>query len=217
MPRSIVIYSSKDTFVELKAALNETFGDVSVKPYTLSFAQPTGSGLHRIRITELVDGAVAPIIAKVGQQGSPTIAASTDKDVRAMSYEELMEDADRARRVVALQFISPTMLPVGGRSVPFPVLSTLFDGYGSYWEAFSHMPVTGLEAMLDHLCVTDFRISCSPTEYGVGFEGRLAMELDKGRTEKEIALFNVLSDFSFFCGSGVHTHCGLGQTKRLPG
>jgi CRISPR/Cas system endoribonuclease Cas6 (RAMP superfamily) len=45
----------------------------------------------------------------------------------------------------------------------------------------------------------------------------MALEVEKGRTEEEIGLFNTLIDYAFFCGTGMYTDAGLGQTRRLPG
>jgi hypothetical protein len=39
--------------------------------------------------------------------------------------------------------------------------------------------------------------------------------MERGRTEQEIALFNTLVDFAFYCGTGAHTDEGLGQTRRM--
>ena len=52
-----------------------------------------------------------------------------------------------------------------------------------------------------------------------GAEGWVVLEMEKGRTEQEIALFNTLVDFAFYCGTA--TRWGAGADKengwRVPG
>ena len=49
----------------------------------------------------------------------------------------------------------------------------------------------------------------------MGFEGRVSLELDKGLSEETIRLFNLLVDYASYCGTGLYTNEGLGQTGRL--
>ena len=51
--------------------------------------------------------------------------------------------------------------------------------------------------------------------FGTGGQGWVTLEMEKGRTEEEIGLLNALIDFAFYCGTGVHTEAGLGQTRRI--
>ncbi len=68
---------------------------------------------------------------------------------------------------------------------------------------------------LAHVHVADFKLSCVATPFGPGSQGWVKLEMEKGRTEEEIALFNGLIDFAFYCGTGAHTDEGLGQTRRM--
>ena len=63
--------------------------------------------------------------------------------------------------------------------------------------------------------MTDFKISCAAAgpivrgRYGRA-EGWVTLEMERGRTEQEIALFNTLVDFAFYCGTGARTDEGAG-------
>jgi CRISPR/Cas system endoribonuclease Cas6 (RAMP superfamily) len=170
----------------------------------------------RIRATELKQGTLMPLLDELGKKGAATFASTGDREVRAASYEDLLGDADPFRRVAALQFASPMIAQVSEAYVPFPVTSATFDRYREAWDAFSEdaLPPAAAEVMR-YVRVADFRISPAATPFGTGAEGWITLEMETGRTEKEIALFNALVDFAFYCGTGVHTTEGLGQTRRM--
>jgi len=186
-----------------------------IKPYTFSYAQRTDAGSVRVRITEVSDGALTQEWADMAKRGEATLASSPDRDVRRRTFDELMVNADRASRETALQFVSPIIVEVSGRAVPFPVFPAVFEQYIAVWNAFSDTKISAGTEGLGHVHVTDFRISCVASAFGPGSQGWVKLEMEKGRTEVEIALFNGLIDFAFYCGTGLHTDEGLGQTRRM--
>ena len=215
MPRSVVIYTSAATLSALRESIRLRFGHERTKPYTLSYDQKTDAGKGRLRLCELVDDALLPMISDLVAKGEATFGGPSDRDVGSRSYEELLEDADRRRRVALLQFSTPVIVEVSRAPVPFPVMPAIFEGYVSAWRAFSGVAIpSGFEG-LRHVSMTGFKVSCVVTPFGPGAQGWVRLEMDKGRTEAEIALFNGLIDFAFFCGSGLHTEEGLGQTRRI--
>jgi hypothetical protein len=217
MPRSAVIYTSPETFAGFGSSLRRKFEAHTIKPYTLSFVQKVDGAHIRVRVTELMDGSVMPMIAGLTSEGLMVSSSGVDKDVRNVAYDDLVEDADRARRVVTLQLASPVIVGLSGRQVPFPVFPFIFQEYTELWNAFSPalLPVGGEWLAGVHL--TDFKISCVKTPFGPGGQGWVTLEMEKGRTEEEIASFNTLIDFAFYCGTGLHTVDGLGQTKKMVG
>lgn len=216
MPASIVIYTSNETFSVLRALLRQSTAGRAVKPYTLSFGQKTGSGSIRVRASEMSEGVVLPAIADIVRRGEATLASAADRDVRAATYEELMGEADRTKRIARLQWTSPLCVELGGQPVPFPVMPLVFARYRAVWSAFSTVRLpAGAEQVFERVQVTDFRISCVASPFGPGAQGWVTVEMEKGRTEEEIALFNGLIDFAFYCGTGLHTEEGLGQTRRM--
>jgi hypothetical protein len=215
MPRYVVIYTDPATLAGLKEFARREYAGCSTKPYTFSFGQKTQSPNLRARICELREGVLAPAIDELVKKGIAVLAAPQDRDVRVRTYGELMGDADRRTRVATLQFASPIILEVSGEIVPFPVIQVIFRKHIEVWQAFSGMDISGSANALKAVRVIDFKISCMSTPFGPGAQGWVRLEMEKGRTEEEIALFNGLIDFAFFCGTGLHTDEGLGQTRRM--
>ena len=215
MPRSVVIYTDSATLTGLRDFARREYAGCSTKPYTFSFGQKTEGLNLRARICELHEGVLAPAVGELVKQRIAVHASSQDRDVRVRTYEELIEDADRRTRVATLQFASPIILEVSGEIVPFPVIPAIFRKYTEVWQAFSDVDISGSAEALKHIRVTDFKISCVSTPYGPGAQGWVRLEMEKGRNEEEIALFNGLIDFAFFCGTGLQTDEGLGQTRRM--
>jgi CRISPR/Cas system endoribonuclease Cas6 (RAMP superfamily) len=131
------------------------------------------------------------------------------------TYEELMENADRFNRTASLHFASPTIINLDGAETPFPVVPVLLHHYMDVWNLFSPTAIAGGGEWVGRVRLRDFKISCVMTPFGPGFQGWITLELDKGRTELEIASFNALLDFAFYSGTGLYTSRGLGQTRRV--
>lgn len=214
MPRSRVLYLSKEAFSALTAGLREAFSERAIKPYTLSFGNPSADGSLRTRLTELEEGSCEPLVADLAASWPVTVASSSDPEVMAASYQELFEASDRYERRARLRFVSPTVTSLGGYPVPFPVLPILFSLYIHVWNSFAAIPISKAASLFQHIKMTDFKVSCAKTDLGPGFEGWADLELERGIPESEIGLFNTLCDFSFYSSSGVHTEDGFGQTRR---
>ncbi len=217
MPLSAVIYTSNEAFSPVRDAVGKSVEGLAVKPYTLSFAYKLETGVIRVRATELSQGVLMPAVREMVKRGEATLASSADREVREAAYEELIADADQSRRVATMRFASPTIVEVRGEPVPFPVIRTIFARYHEIWNTFSPILLPSIAQVMEHLHLTDFKISRAAGPYGVGMEGWVTLEMEKGRTEQEIAFFNTLVDFAFYCGTGVRTDEGLGQTRRMKG
>lgn len=215
MPRSAVIYTNPDAFERLKEEVRRRFVHARILPYTFSYGQRTEAASVRVRVTELADDSLKDELACFVKDGKATLASSSDRDVRSLTYGELMADADRARTEVTLQFVSPAIVEVGTRIEPFPVLAAVFGRYAAMWNAFAEEKIDEGTPWLAHVRVADFKISCVRSPFGPGSQGWMRLEMEQGRTEGEIALFNGLVDFAFYSGTGLHTNEGLGQTRRM--
>jgi len=215
MPRSVVIYTDPATLSGLKDFARKECAPYLPKPYTFSFGQKTEVTNLRARICELREGVLAPAIDELVKKGIAVLAAPQDRDVRVRTYGELMDEADSRTRLATLQFATPIILEVSGEIVPFPVVPAIFRKYIEVWQAFSDVDISRSADALRRIRLIDFKISCVATPYGPGAQGWVRLEMEKGRTEEEIALFNGLIDFAFFCGTGLHTDEGLGQTRRM--
>ena len=129
----------------------------------------------------LSPGALMPLVREMAARGEATLASSADREVREAAYVDLIADADRARRVVALQFASPTIVEVQGERVPFPVTGAIFARYREIWNAFSpvSLPLPTAEVM-GHVHVTDFKISCAAALRDRGRRGGSAWRWRRG-------------------------------------
>lgn len=217
MPRSVVIYTSRDGFSRLKAALERPFIGQAIKPYTISHAQKTEAGRVRLRITELAEDTVLPLAVEQAGSTDSIFASSGDRDVKRSGYEALIEDADCFGRSATIQFVSPTIVEVSRHDVPFPVVPSIFNRYVEVWNTFAREKFPTEVGGTTHIHISDFRISCVPTTHGPGAQGLVTLEIDKGRTEEEIRRFNALIDFAFYSGTGLYTDEGFGQTRRVEG
>jgi hypothetical protein len=215
MPRSVVLYTNDDVLFQVKRRLAERFGPEKIKPYTCSIAHASESGARRVRITELVPYSLAPILDELVAGGQALPVSTADKDVCGTSYEDLMQGADRFRRTALLQFTSPTIMSLGGYNVSFPVLPLMLSHYVHVWNSLAGFKITKVPELLEHVRLGDFKVSCVQSERGAGFQGWIVLEMEKGRPEEEIQTFNALVDFAFYCGTGLHTDEGLGQTRRV--
>ena len=218
MPLSAVIYTSNEAFSSIRDAVRKSAEGLAIKPYTFSFAHKLETGAIRVRATELAQGVLMPVVREMVKKGEATLASRADREVREATFDALIEDGDRTRRVATIRFASPTIVEVQGEGVPFPVIHAIFAGYREIWSAFSPIPLPPAKEAMAHVHVTDFKISCAAAgSIGMGAEGWVTLEMERGRTEQEIALFNTLVDFAFYCGTGARTDEGLGQTRRMEG
>jgi CRISPR/Cas system endoribonuclease Cas6 (RAMP superfamily) len=217
MPRSLVLYTSRDIYWLFEETLADTFREYPSAPYTLSFAQKTQADIVRVRTTNISDeGIVGAIVDELVETKRAVLASDSEPDVQNATYKDLQENADRSSREIRLQFTSPTLLKMGSYEVQFPVVPLLFRHYMGAWNAFSPDKITFEPALLEHIRLTDFKISSEKSRFGLAFQGWIDLEIARGRTENEIAIINMLCDYSLYCGTGVHAESGLGQTRRAP-
>jgi hypothetical protein len=215
MPRSAVIYTSRPGYAELKAAAERLFRPHDPKPYTISHAQKTEGGKVRVRITALAEEETLPLVLEQAASADSVLASSGVSDVKSSTYDALIEDADRFRRIATIQFVSPAIIGIFHQSTPFPVVPFVFKRYIEVWNSFAGSNFPMDISTVDHIQVTDFGISCVSTPHGPGAQGWIALDIERGRTEEEIRLFNALIDFAFYAGTGLYTDEGLGQTRRI--
>ncbi len=214
MPRSVVLYTSDDVLLVVKQRLAERFAAEKIKPYTCSFGHLSETGARRLRITELVPYSLAPILDDIIAGGQALPVSTADKDVSGASYEDILQGADAFRRTAVLQFSSPTILGLGGYSVPFPVLPLMLSQYIHVWGSLAGSKIRRAPELLEHVRLNNFKVSCVQTDRGAGFQGWVALEIEKGRPEEDIQSFNAMLDFAFYCGTGLYTDEGFGQTRR---
>lgn len=216
MPRSLVLYTNRDIYRLFEETLADTFREYPSPSYTLSFAQKAQGETVRVRITTMDDGGIADAIAEeLAETKKAVFASGSEPDVQSATYKDLHENADRSSREMRLRFTSPTLLKMGSYQVQFPIVHLLFRHYMVAWNTFSPRKIAFEPALLECLKATNFKISSENSRFGLAFQGWIDLEIARGRTENEIAILNMLCDFSFYCGTGMHTDNGLGQTRRV--
>lgn len=140
---------------------------------------------------------------------------------RSQTYQQLCEEASSTCRELRLQFVTPTMFCRHGGALPLPDPQIAFKGFLRSWNWFAFLPLSSdLEKLIDHhIFLKDFRISAANYDTGEGmrpsFTGWCQFVLVGRHHEKHIKEFNLLADYSFYCGTGHHTDRGMGVTRKL--
>ena len=125
---------------------------------------------------------------------------------------------------VRLQFITPTAISQGEANLPLPVPAKLWAGYATRWRKFA--PAYPLPEDFDEgtgrwLRLSDFHIKPRRWRYHfgkgfqthTGFTGWTEITLDHRASEPFARAFHALARYSFYCGSGMKTTMGMGQTR----
>jgi CRISPR-associated endoribonuclease Cas6 len=140
---------------------------------------------------------------------------------RSQTYGQLSADASPTSKELRLQFVTPTTFQRKGGVLPLPHPQIVFKGFLRSWNWFAFLPLSSdVENLIDrHIFLREFRIS--PVDYDTGegakpaFTGWCRFVLAGRHHEKHIREFNLLADYSFYCGSGHYRDRGMGVTRRL--
>jgi CRISPR-associated endoribonuclease Cas6 len=136
------------------------------------------------------------------------------------TYASLLTAAN-PRRGIALEFCSPTGFRTRSKSPALPEPTICISGYLRKWNAFS--PVTLPDELLMgyvRKCMTLNTYSLMPAvqRFGEyierGFIGRVEWHA-KGSSPSLLRQVNALVEFSCYCGTGMKTALGMGQTRRI--
>ena len=126
-------------------------------------------------------------------------------------------------RDVTLRFASPTLFRSGGRDLPLPLPSLLFDGYLRKWNAFSPLALPEEAKRYAEECVAlgrfKLRSHLVSFEKGgkgahVGFTGEVRFRFivnDAYWTR----VMTLLAGYAFWASTGYRTTVGLGQTQAV--
>lgn len=163
-------------------------------------------GGHRLRL-----------LGAASEQGSHPWAAQS-------TYQDLMQTYFLALRhppaTLDLEFASPTSFHSQGRHMPFPLPALLLRQWLEKWNAFAptRFPDEFLSWAETCLSISRYRLESIPVRFGditiIGCTGRCTLRALERDPYWE-RLLSTLAAFSFYCGSGVKTTFGLGQTRPL--
>ena len=140
---------------------------------------------------------------------------------RSQTYEQLFDEASSTCTTLRLHFVTPTMFIRHSKPVPLPNPHDVFRGLIASWNLFAPISLsTDLERLIDrYVCLREFKISSLTYDIGheliPAFTGWGQFALTGRHHEKHIREFNLLADFSFYCGIGNRTEIGMGVTRRL--
>lgn len=140
-------------------------------------------------------------------------------------FREHMLSAEKMNRLLALQFVSPTLFwntdnPAGKEGQTFCVLSLpelIFGSYLEKWNAFAPvaLPNEVTEYARKCMAINRFRLETRMAKGNLwGFTGFCqfrALVADPFW----LRLLHLLAAFSFYAGTGDYTTFGMGQTKRV--
>jgi CRISPR-associated endoribonuclease Cas6 len=103
---------------------------------------------------------------------------------------------------------------------PFPLPRLVWRNYWQQWNLFGQPPLGELRDTLDETVVLGqwegrtLRVHAGPRR-AIGFVGTFDYYV-RGRPDLWTRLLNLLADYAFYCGTGLATPYGMGQTRRLP-
>lgn len=128
-------------------------------------------------------------------------------------------------RAATLRFASPTLFRSGGRDLPLPLPSIVFDGYLRKWNEFSPLTLPEEAKRYAEECVAlgrfTLRSHLVSFERGgkgahVGFTGQVRFRFLVGDAYWTRMML-LLAGYAFWAGTGYRTTVGLGQTQAIRG
>ncbi len=138
----------------------------------------------------------------------------------SQSYEALYQNAPDQHEIT-IRFFSPTAFKIGKKNSLFPSPERLFQSWLDRWCLFSGIPISlNLpELTNDFLYVAKYELKTRSIKYTmspfVGFLGECTYQLSDKLPEQTVRELNLLANFSYYCGTGIKTTMGMGQTACI--
>jgi CRISPR-associated endoribonuclease Cas6 len=202
----------------------------AVKPFTLSPLTEVSGGQRMLHVT-LLDDDLWPTLLS-GLQSRPSLdvhgrdfpLASHGLQMDYASYAQLAR-ASLGGRYIDLRFVTPTCFRAGDLDYPLPEPRKLSTSWLSRWNQYAPEALVIEDDLLDaawaHVGVSSFEMRTETVDLGygkqVGYLGELSLcivnadELGRDRRRQ----LHGLASYAAFCGSGVKTTHGMGQTRRI--
>jgi CRISPR-associated endoribonuclease Cas6 len=147
-----------------------------------------------------------------------------DREDTITSYEDLYHtlvasEPEPVRRL-QLQFLTPTAFSQGRTHLPLPVPTLMFRSWLERWNAFAPVYLGGDELVGyfgEYIALSRHRLQTRshPIHKGriTGFTGEVTLTI-LSRTDPLLAnVANLLVQYAQFCGTGIKTRLGMGQTN----
>ena len=188
-------------------------------------------------LTEEVSQAIERVLPAVGERLTLADASLRVADVATeteqhpwagrASYTDLVQRYTLASgphpRAVTMSFSSPTLFRSGGRDVPFPLPSLVFDGYLRKWNTFSPLALPEEAKRYAEECIglSRFKLRSHLVSFerggkgaNVGFTGQTRFRFLVGDAYWT-RVMRLLAGYAFWSGTGYRTTAGLGQTQAI--
>jgi CRISPR-associated endoribonuclease Cas6 len=140
----------------------------------------------------------------------------------AINYNDLINHymMGRVNSKTRHHFASPTSFHSKGNHMPYILPELALRSWMTAWNAYA--PVEFPDDILDQtqgsVAISYYRLQTIPVRYGnatfIGGMGNCTFNI-VNEDPYWMHLVNILSAFSFYCGTGVKTALGMGQTRRL--
>jgi CRISPR-associated endoribonuclease Cas6 len=143
---------------------------------------------------------------------------------RLASYEALIDQYFKSDPApsdsIGIEFVSPAAFHTHNLYTPLPLPESVFGSWLSRWNALASasLPQAIRELGTARLALSRYKLETQVIHYDkatwIGFAGVCRFRI-LSDDEFWLRLCNLLADFAFFCGTGVKTTFGMGQTRRV--
>ncbi len=146
---------------------------------------------------------------------------SRGKWLQTASYKSLLRRR-RQDMQLTLSFASPTAFKHNQLTALFPSSYSVFGRYYRTWQAFTepnlHLSPDLMTFIDESVAVSRYELSTRVIQAGrhklLGFTGHCTYRIMKEHPV-HVRELNALADFAIFCGTGMKTTQGMGQTRRV--
>lgn len=178
------------------------------------------AALAQILMARYLGGQLAHIDGQPFQiEGIAVDPQETDGWGGITSCQQLYEQRSQARDIT-LEFSSPTAFKTGDTTLLFPLTRSVFGSYRRAWDTFADMPLSSdlLDFAEQYVVTSRYHLETQvirPEGYQlIGFTGQCTFRVL--RTDMPyLGELNALADFALYCGTGMKTTQGMGQTRRV--
>jgi CRISPR-associated endoribonuclease Cas6 len=138
------------------------------------------------------------------------------------TYNELISrhllNKDMPESSINVEFNSPTTFHTGETHLPLPMPDKLLGSWVERWNRFSPVGLTQevRPCAQDILALSRHELSTQVVHFGkrtiIGFTGWCIFRI-LSKDPYWLRLVHTLANYSIYCGTGVKTSCGMGQTR----
>lgn len=137
-------------------------------------------------------------------------------------YSELVAEDPESIKDYRLEFLTPTSFAQGKMNLPLPLPSLMFHGWLNKWNNFCNIYL-GSDELIDYLSnniyLNYYRLNTRKLQINqqkvTGFVGEINLKIPQRVDDLLANVANLLINYSQYCGTGIKTRLGMGNTKIL--